>query len=245
MAVTIPTNEKVKPKVIPDQIKVLVYGAPFMGKTTLLDSFPDTLILSTDGNTLNCTSPSILICDQIEKNGRMTKTTLAWDYFKEVLDELEKHEQGYKTIGVDLVDDLYDMCRIAKCKELGIKHESDNPGKAWDMVRSEFRNQMRRLSNMGYHIVWNSHEDVKMEFMGKDGDNVKAINPSLQPKIANKLSGMVTICMRAVKEKGQYKLKLEEDGIMFTGSRLSGLPSEIPTSYEAIENLYTKIRSEQ
>lgn len=243
--VTIPENKKVEPSEKPKKMKVWVYGAPYSGKTTFADSFPNALILSTDGNTQNCTSPSMLIRDQVTTSGRLTTVQPAWKYFREIVDELAKGGNSYETIVLDLADDAYELCRSSKCADLGIKHESDDSTKAWDIVRSEFMITMRKLANLDYHIVWISHEDIKTDFMSRGGDNIKAINPSMQAKVANKLSGLVDMTIRAVEENGEYKLKIKENEIMFGGCRIAGVPTEIPNNFNDFENLYKKTRSEK
>lgn len=241
---TLPENKKKTVGTKPRKMKVWVYGAPYSGKTYFANSFPDALILSTDGNTEFCDSPSILIRDQVTTSGRITNTMTAWNYFKEIILELSKGNNTYKTIVFDLVEDLYELCRISKYKELGITHESDDPFKAWDKVRAEFMSTMRKAANLDYNIVFISHEDIKTDITSRNGDNVTAINPNIQPKIANKLAGLVDMTIRGVYENGKRTLMIKPVGVMFGGVRISDVPDEIPMSYNDFENLYKKNRSE-
>ena len=82
--------------------KLWIYGAPFSGKTTFANSFPDPLMLNTDGNVENVDAPYIPIRDNVKVEGRMTKRTLAWEVFKDTISELEKKQNTFKTIVVDL-----------------------------------------------------------------------------------------------------------------------------------------------
>lgn len=236
--VSIPENKK---KTITDKVgkmKVWIYGAPYCGKTYFANSFPDALILSTDGNIEFCDSPSIIIRDQVTTNGRITDTVQAWKYFKEIVNELAKGGNSYKTIVFDLVEDLYELCRICKYKELGITHESDDPFKAWDKVRSEFMSTMRKAANMDYNIVFISHEDIKTDMTSRKGDNVVAINPNIQPKIANKIAGLVDMTIRAVYEDGKRTLLIKPVGVTFGGVRVSNVPDEIPMTFNDFKTLY-------
>lgn len=70
--------------------KLWIYGAPFSGKTTFANSFPDPLMLNTDGNVENVDAPYIPIRDNVKVEGRMTKRTLAWEVFKDTISELER-----------------------------------------------------------------------------------------------------------------------------------------------------------
>lgn len=238
----LPENKKREVTAKVGKKKVWVYGAPYCGKTYFANSFPNALILSTDGNTEFCDSPSILIRDQVVMDGRMTKTTTAWEFFKEVITELSKKQNTYETIVFDLVEDLYELCRISKYKELGIKHESDDPFKAWDKIRAEFMSTMRKAANLDYNIVFISHEDVKTDITSRNGDNVTAINPNIQPKIANKLAGLVDMTIRAVYENGKRTLLIKPVGVMFGGVRIDNAPKEIPMTFKDFENLYKKTK---
>lgn len=238
----LPENKKREVTAKVGKKKVWVYGAPYCGKTYFANSFPNALILSTDGNTEFCDSPSILIRDQVVMDGRMTKTTTAWEFFKEVITELSKKQNTYETIVFDLVEDLYELCRISKYKELGIKHESDDPFKAWDKIRAEFMSTMRKAANLDYNIVFISHEDIKTDITSRNGDNVTAINPNIQPKIANKLAGLVDMTIRAVYENGKRTLLIKPVGVMFGGVRIDNAPKEIPMTFKDFENLYKKTK---
>lgn len=242
--VTLPENKVKKPTDEIGKMKVWVYGAPYSGKTTFADSFPDPLILSTDGNTDECKHPSILICDQVSTQGRITNTVMAWNYFKEIVDELAKKQNTYKTIVVDLVDDLYELCRLAKYKDLKITHESDDPFRAWDKIRTEFISTMRKVSNLDYNIVFISHAVTERDITSRDGDNIIGINPNMQEKVAVKLSGMVTMTILATEEKGKYLLHLKTKEGMFGGVRGHNIPDTIPNDFNAFETFYKNSRSE-
>ena len=135
-----------------------IYGAPFSGKTTFANNFPDPLMINTDGNIKYVDAPYIRIRDEVKVEGRMTKRTFAWEIFKDTISELEKKDNSFKTIVVDLVEDLYEHCRRCKLDEMGLSHESDDSFRAWDKVRSEFLNTLKRLMNLDYeNIILISH----------------------------------------------------------------------------------------
>ena len=143
----LPKNEKRNVNKL-SQIKIWIYGAPFSGKTTLANNFPDALMLNTDGNINSFNSPYVRIRDELD--GR--QTVKAWVIFKRTIEEL-KQGSDYKTIVVDLVEDAFEYCRLYCYEKLGIEHESDNSFKAYDYVRNEFLNVMKSLVNLNYNIV--------------------------------------------------------------------------------------------
>ena len=167
-----------------------IYGVPFCGKTTFANAFPDPLMLNTDGNIKFVDAPYIRIKDEVKVEGRQTKRTLAWELFKDTISELEKKENSFRTIIVDLLEDLYEHCRLYMYQQMGITHESDDSFRAWDKVRGEFLNTLKRLMNLDYeNIILISHEDTSKDITRKGGDKITAIKPNLQEKVANKVAG--------------------------------------------------------
>ena len=144
---TLPKNERRKQET-PTRRTMWLYGAPFSGKTTFADSAPDPLMLNTDGNAVYVTAPYIAIKDEVTAIGRITKRKFAWEVFKEYVEELEKGQNDFKTVVIDLVNDTYEMCRLYMYDKLGITHESDDTFRAWDKVRTEYLSTMRRVTNL-------------------------------------------------------------------------------------------------
>lgn len=218
---------------------VWLYGAPFSGKTFFANQFPDPLMLNTDGNIKFVDAPYIAIRDTVTVEGRITKRKLAYEVFVETVDELEKKQNTFKTIVVDLLEDIYEACRVYICDRQGWKHESDDSFRAWDMVRSEFLNTLKRLINMDYeNIILISHEDRTRDLTRKSGDKISSIKPNLQDKVANKVSGMVDLVARIVADDNDRVLSFKTSEVIFGGGRLTVHNKEIPLDYEAFCEVY-------
>ena len=83
--------------------------------------------------------------------------------FLDVVAELEKKQNDFKRICLDLVEDLYEHCRLYIYDKLDIQHEQDaGYGKGWDMVRTEFLSTIKRLKNLGYQIIYISKESFTL-----------------------------------------------------------------------------------
>lgn len=217
--------------------KIWVYGAPFSGKTTFATSSQDHYVLSTDGNAQYVTDNYKVITDEVTVNGRITTRKLAWEVFKEELDKLEAGT-ARKTIIVDLVEDTYEMARLYMYKKLGITHESDDSFRAWDKVRTEYLSTMRRLMNLPYDIILISHEDTSKDITKKSGENITAIKPNINDKVANKLAGMVALVGRAVCENSEYTLQIKTDEVTFGGGRLGINNVVIPLDWNEVIKLF-------
>lgn len=221
-----------------------IYGAPFSGKTWFANVFPNPLMLNTDGNTDFVDAPVQPIRNEVIVEGRITKTTLAWEIFKDTIAELEKKQNDFQTIIVDLLEDCYEHCRIYMYGKLGIEHESDNGFKAWDMVKTEFLSTLKRLLNLPYDIILISHEDMTKDFTKKTGDKVTRIAPNIQEKAGLKIAGMVHIVARVVSEENERVMSFKTSEVEFGGGRLGITARKIPLEYEEFARLYEEVNQD-
>lgn len=216
----LPENHKREKTVItnPD---MWIYGDSYVGKSVFIDQIENLLFLNTDGNTENTTSPVIRIRDTVEKSGRITNTKMAWENFLDVISELEKKENTFETVAIDLIEDLYEHCRLYTYKKLGIEHEQDAGfGKGWDMVRTGFLSAIKRLKNFGYRIIYISKE-IATEVNLKGGGKITTYSPNIPDKVANVLAGTVTLTVRAfMNNRGRF-LQLEKTESVFGGGRFN------------------------
>ena len=222
--------------------KIWIYGAAFSGKTTMLDDAPNPLNLNTDGNIQFVTMPYVSIKDEVTVNGRMTNRKFAWEVFKDTIAELEKKQNDFKTIIIDLLEDTREMCRVFMYDSLGIQHESDSGfGKGWDIIKTEYLSTMRRFFNLDYeNLVVVSHEDISKDITKKNGQNITRIEPNIQDAIANKIAGMVDIVARVVVEDDDSRtLNFKQNEVIFGGGRLKGISqTTIPLSWDALMDVY-------
>lgn len=226
-------------------VKLWIYGAPFSGKTTLVDKADTPLNLNSDGNVKYVSMPRIFIKDEVVTTGRITKRKYAWETFVEAIDELEKGSD-FKTIVVDLLEDEYDYCRVYMCDKNNWSHESDDSFRAYDIVRSEFLRTIKRLLNLPYNVVLISHEDTSRDIMTRD-KKITAITPNLQEKLRNKIAGMVDlVCRVVVDSDGSRKLTFKQNEVVFGGGRLQGVKStECALDWNALMGVYKEALTAQ
>ena len=221
-----------------DYKKVWIYGVPFSGKTTLADQAPTPLNLNTDGNCKYVTMPRILIKDEVTTTGRLTNRKFAWEVFKDAISELEKGSE-FETIVVDLLEDEYDNARVYMCDKNNWEHESDDSFKAYDIVRTEFLRELKKLLNLPYNIILISHENTSRDIMSKD-KKITRIETNLPEKIANKVAGMVDIVARVVVNDDESRsLEFKYDSVVFGGGRLKNLKTnKVELSWDALCEVY-------
>lgn len=237
---TLPKNER-RSATVPTKRTMWLYGAPFSGKTTFADSAPDPLMLNTDGNAEYVTAPYVSIQDEVTVTGRITQRKMAWAVFKEYVEELEKGQNDFKTIVVDLVNDTYEMCRLYMYDKLGITHESDDTFRAWDKVRTEYLSTMRRVVHLPYeNIILLSHEDSTKDLTKKSGEKVTSIKPKMADKVADSLAGMVGFVGRVYVDDGKHLLSIKSDEVVYGGGRLGISDVVIPLEWKAVTELFNK-----
>ena len=237
---TLPKNER-RSATVPTKRTMWLYGAPFSGKTTFADSAPDPLMLNTDGNAEYVTAPYVSIQDEVTVTGRITQRKMAWAVFKDYIEELEKSQNDFKTIVVDLVNDTYEMCRLYMYDKLGITHESDDTFRAWDKVRTEYLSTMRRVVHLPYeNIILLSHEDSTKDLTKKSGEKVTSIKPKMADKVADSLAGMVGFVGRVYVDDGKHMLSIKSDEVVYGGGRLGISDVVIPLEWKAVTELFNK-----
>ncbi len=220
------------------KIKIWIYGDPFSGKTTFANGAPMPLMLNTDGNVKFIDAPALAIGDKLETEGRMTKKVFGWSTFKDAIAELEKDSQGFETVVVDLVEGVYELCRSYMYDKRGWEHESDDSFKAWDIVRKEFLDTMRRLTNLNMNVVLISHEDSSRDFTRPGGNKVTALKPNIAEKVAKQLAGMVDVVGRVVVRDGSHLLTFKTDETVFGGGRLTMSKTEVNLDWADFEAVY-------
>jgi len=148
----------------------LIYGRPGIGKTSFLASFPETLMLSCER-----VSKGISCFDFNAENGGVHK----WEVFLAAIKLLEDTPGTFKTVGIDTIDALYNLCFAYVCKKFGIAHPQDEAyGKAWDAIKQEFAGALDRLWATGRGVIFTSHAK-ESEVKSHSGETYSRITPTM------------------------------------------------------------------
>nr|DAK34315.1 MAG TPA: AAA domain protein [Caudoviricetes sp.] len=179
----LPKNEPKKADVTPKNI--LIWGESMSGKTYLAKEFESPLIINTDGNATKITTPSVFVKNFTE--------------FKEVIEELEKGKHTFKTLIIDLIDDLETMvinhiCSLAKVESLA----DIAFGKGFNTFNSIWKNLMMTLTQMDLNVIFISHIVEKI-----DGQSSYQA-PALSQKCLNACMGRCDIVIKTQKIGNNY-----------------------------------------
>ena len=97
---------------------------------------------------------------------------------------------------------------------------------------------MRKLLNLDYNVILNSHEDRTKDFTSRTGEKYTAIKPNINDKVANKLAGMVDFVGRIVIDGDKRTLNFKSNDVIFGGGRLDFGVNEIPLNWGELMKLY-------
>ena len=203
-----------------------VYGAEKSGKTTFASHMPSPLILAFERgyNALP---------------GVMAQDITSWGEMKQVVRDLKRPEvkERFKSIAVDTVDIAGSMCEKYVCSQNGVDALSNIPyGQGWTLVKKEFEEVFRTITQLGYAVVFISHSKDKT-FKAKNGVEYNQIIPTCPSSYNNIAKDMADIYGYAEKytENGEAKVRLilrSPDNSAETGCRFKYIAPVIDFTYD-------------
>lgn len=179
-----PKEKDITPKVF------FIWGQSMSGKTYLARRFPNPLIINTDGNAKKVDTPSIEVHD--------------FETFTKVLEEIESGKHDFKTIIIDLVDDIKTMLQNNVCKKHNVDDEGEVPyGKGYREVKMVWQRTMVRLNQLPYNVIFISH------VMEVTENSTTIERPSLEQKFYNMCMGRCDMSIKC-RKVGQNYIQLCE-----------------------------------
>lgn len=194
------------------RIKMLLYGEPGTGKSVWASKAPKPFFITTDGN-----------YEWLEDFGadpNAHKQVASWDEAKKVFDG---DFEGYETIVVDLLEDMFKWCEAEFCKRSKIEHVSDiGYGKGYDISRNEFFVELCKLLAKDKHVIFLCHG---ITFTVKDRRGVEhtkyAPSNRIPDKVMDMIEGRMRYCLRCY-----MKAEEQGDGTVLKKRYLSLIPKE-------------------
>lgn len=213
----LPAN-KPKPKDITPK-KFFIWGQSMSGKTYLARQFPNPLIINTDGNAKKVETPSVEVYD--------------FATFMEVLKEIEQGNHEFKTIIIDLVDDVKTMVQNYVCKKYKVEDEGEIAyGKGYREIKTIWQQLMIRISQLPYNVIFISHITEKQE----GTDTIE--KPSLEQKYYNNCMGRCDMSIKCKKIGQNYIQICDGKRDKYTEEDIKD--TEIKAILKNITNVFTK-----
>lgn len=217
-------TEKSSPTLDLTNSKILLYGAPGVGKTTLgVNLDPEhTLLLATEPG-----------------YGGMEAFVLpvrSWTEFREIGSDLANTKHEFEIVVVDTIDELARQCQDHIMTEAGISHPSDlDFGKGWQMVGDELKLRVAKLCSLGLGVVFISHEKNE-EIKQRVGTVTRAV-PSMTGAAGRWMEGFVDYVLRAeivATADGEQRVLRTNPSENWMGKQRLPLPDPLPLDATAL-----------
>ena len=206
-----------------------LYGPAKCGKTTFGSKMPGALLLAFERgyNAL----PGVMAVD-----------VTSWGEMKQLVRELKKPEvkERYKSLIIDTVDIAADCCQKYICSQLGIENIGDGGWtvNGWAKYKKEFEDTFRTLTQLGYAVVFISHDKEKT-IKPQNANEYQQIGSSMQSSalsIIENMSDIIGYAHPKMSDQGtQMVLTLRSsDNSVRCGCRFKYIQPEIPFTYDAL-----------
>ncbi len=168
------------------KVKMVLYGAPGVGKSTFASKAPNPLFICSDGN--------FEWLDLSEEHGIEVSS---WKETKDLLNNKEKLS-NYETIILDLTEDLFKWCEAEFVQKNKLEHIGDlGYGKGYQITRDEFFIEISKLIAMDKNVILIMHETTITEKDRRGVEHTKHLPSSRIPdKLYDMIEGRVRYFLR-------------------------------------------------
>lgn len=198
------------------------YGEPSTRKTTVASKFPKSLIIATEKGYKFI-------------NGAMAVDINSWNDMRQIYRQLKDEEikSKFNTIVYDRADTLYDYCKEYICKTNGINDLGELPySQGYIKARKEFNSIVKGIENLGYGMVFITHDKVDME---------KVTKQDLENNAAKVIRGYADFIFLVKKEKVDDKDTVIAYSQMVSAESKSRLRYFTPSFEFTFENLQEEL----
>lgn len=204
--------------VIPETVKMMIYGQAGMRKSTTALSAPQPLLLDFDNGV-----------KRINKSHLDGVGIVQINSWQEVQQVLQEDLSGFRSIVVDTIGKMMDFIITYKC---GTRQPQIRD---WSGINQEFSWFIRAVSSLNKNVIFVAHRDTR-----KEGDDTVFI-PALREKSYNSIVTELDLLgyMEAKSENGRVRCTITFDPTNRNdGKNTCNLPSimEVPTILDAKSN---------
>ncbi|MGX7174502.1 AAA family ATPase [Enterococcus ratti] len=196
----LPENKPQIPKDTPRNY--FIWGETMSGKSFLASEFPSPLILNTDGNAEANSVPSIQIRNIRDKTGKIVRGVP--EQIGEIILALQTQNHTYKTVVLDVIDDIIEMIKQYVQVSHGVKSLGEIPfGKGYDEFNGLLTEMVIDLKTLPMNVIYISRQVEKME------NNATFDIPSLKTKYVNLINGNSDLNIQTKKLGNKYIRRVE------------------------------------
>ena len=196
--ISLPKVQTLKPKSEPRNF--FIWGSPMTGKSYFASYFPNPLVLNTDGNSKQGSAPSIQLRNIRNEKGRLSQSVIK--QLDDIITALQVKnpkrpaDQQFKTIVIDVIDDICVMIEQAICLDAGVQALSDIPyGKGYAMFNTALQQFVMDLKALPMNVIYISRELSITD----ENNGVTTYEASLKTKYYNIVNGNCDVVIRTKK----------------------------------------------
>lgn len=199
----LPPNKPQKARRIPRNY--FIYGDTMSGKSYLAERFPSPLFLNTDGNAEMNTAPSIQLKNIRKSDGSLKKSVI--DQLDEIILALGTENHGYKTVVIDVIDDVVTLIEQAICYDHGVETLGDVAyGKGYAQFNTVFQAFVTELKALPMNTVYIS----RLMTLTDENSGHTEDRPSLKQKYYNVVNGNCDLVIET-KRFGDRYIRMVKD----------------------------------
>lgn len=223
-------------------LKVVIYGAEGIGKSTFASQFPDPLFLDTEGGTSSL-------------NIRRVKCGSSWEYLLGCVEEVIKDPSICKTLVIDTADWAESLCSKFVCEKYRKSNiEEFGFGKGYVYLQDEFSKLLTaldKLIELGVNAVVTAHgKPRKFELPEEAGQFdrwemklTKQVAPLLKEwcdmlLFCNYKTYVVTTENNTKKAQGGKRVIYTSHHACWDAKNRYGLPDELDLDFKGIAHLF-------
>lgn len=196
--INLPKVQMLKPK--PQPRNFFIWGSPMTGKSYFSSFFPNPLILNTDGNSEQGQAPSIQIRNIRDANGKLQQSAIK--QLNDIITALQIEnpqrpaDQRFKTIVIDVIDDICVMIEQAICIDADVQALSDIAyGKGYAMFNTALQQFVMDLKALPMNVIYISREISTTD----ENTGITTYRQSLKDKYYNMVNGNCDLVIRTSK----------------------------------------------
>lgn len=225
-------------------LKVMVSGPPKSGKTSLLGTVPNMLVLDTEPNANNLESIAHLnvpyVTIESTDDLRQVAMILGNDSLRT---QLARDKYGIPDIGAVAIDTLDSLQKIMKIERMKEQRTSKFLRDDWGWLKTEMEEIVKAFTALPMHVFFMVH--TKTKEVGQGDDAYTIVQPGLEGAISESIAGMVGYSLLSFRQEEiaadgtpytKYWLRTEGDRTYdFLGTRTAGrLPTIIEPNMKTI-----------
>ncbi|MBD5431666.1 MAG: AAA family ATPase [Lactobacillus sp.] len=244
--ISLPKVQKLKPKSQPHNF--FIWGKTMSGKSYFASFFPNALVLNTDGNSEQGSAPSIQIRNVRDANGHLKQSAIKQldDIITALQVENPKRpaDQQFKTVVIDVIDDICVMIEQAICLDAGVQALSDIPyGKGYAMFNTALQQFVMDLKALPLNVIYISRElSITDENTG-----ITTYEPSLKTKYYNIVNGNCDVVIRTKKvgdgRNASYFREIKDLRTMYDPANITD--KRVKQLLESCSGMFTKEQLEK